>query len=143
MFVNRFFFFMSDEVLAANEELTQVLEKYMSIIKIGQSSRGSRGLPSVSSIANNVTPSLLDLSSPMDLIATTMNYNKKSEDYGKPKSDIEMLGDIFSSLGNSVDPSSSMTDETLLLADANIMQPISILTTARTKGNPRQLKKKS
>lgn len=116
------------EVLAAKDELGRVSDKYTSVIVLGRVSR-------VDTVGNNA-PSLLDLSSPADVLVPCSNLNTKSGDVGstRGKSDMEMLGDIFSSIGNTLEASSSNHETGLLMSDTNIMQPISILPTAKAKG---------
>lgn len=100
------------------------------------------------SLLNNaVATSLLDLSSPLNSIDYTFDLEKKKSNTSDPasnvsKSDIELLGDIFGSLGttSTVEPQSLLAtehgdDSALLFPGTSIMQPIAILPTSKTKGH--------
>ncbi|XP_015604384.1 ADP-ribosylation factor-binding protein GGA1 isoform X2 [Cephus cinctus] len=115
---------MLNEVLAASDELGQVFDKYASVIVLGRPFESKQNL--------NNGPSLLDLSSPIEIESTDTGPsipNKKSEPVPNPQSDLEVLGDIFNSIGNS-----SAKDSSLLLPETDIMQPISVASTAKKEG---------
>jgi len=102
-------------VLAASDELNQVFDKYTSIIVFGQSPK-SPATESSKTTCNN-GPSLLDLSSPADVPFENILQSTTSTDH---RSDIDVLGDIFSVLEKPV-----KSDTSLLMPNA-IMQPINI-----------------
>ncbi|KAG5345977.1 GGA1 protein, partial [Acromyrmex heyeri] len=108
---------MLGNVLAASDELNQVFEKYTSIIVLGQ-------FPKSTTEASKPTynePSLLDLSSPTEMISCknslSMMQSTSSTDH---RSDMDVLGDIFNVLEK------PMKSETNFLMPNAIMQPISI-----------------
>lgn len=109
---------ISGDVLAASDELNQVFEKYTSIIILGQFPKSS-GTEASKPMYNE--PSLLDLSSPAEIIScksslsTTQNISSTDN-----RSDIDMLGDIFDTMEKPV------KSETNFLMPNAIMQPISI-----------------
>ncbi|KAG5335060.1 GGA1 protein, partial [Acromyrmex charruanus] len=110
-------FEMLGNVLAASDELNQVFEKYTSIIVLGQ-------FPKSTTEASKPTynePSLLDLSSPTEMISCknslSMMQSTSSTDH---RSDMDVLGDIFNVLEK------PMKSETNFLMPNAIMQPISI-----------------
>lgn len=107
----------SGNVLAASDELNQVFEKYTSIIVLGQ-------FPKSATEASKPTynePSLLDLSSPTEMISCksslSMMQSTSSTDH---HSDMDVLGDIFNVLEKPI------KSETNFLMPNAIMQPISI-----------------
>ncbi|KYN33361.1 ADP-ribosylation factor-binding protein GGA1, partial [Trachymyrmex septentrionalis] len=108
---------MLGNVLAASDELNQVFEKYTSIIVLGQ-------FPKSTTEASKPTynePSLLDLSSPTEMISCknslSMMQSTSSTDH---RSDMDVLGDIFNVLEKPI------KSETNFLMPNAIMQPISI-----------------
>ncbi|XP_043271852.1 ADP-ribosylation factor-binding protein GGA1 isoform X2 [Venturia canescens] len=115
------------EVLAANDELTQVVEKYSLVMMPKQG---------FSSHLNNATTSLLDLSSPIDSIDTTSNANKKSHSTDCTldilKSDIELLGDVFGPIENT-STIEGRYNSAFPFSDTTIMEPVGILPTSKTK----------
>ncbi|KYN11621.1 ADP-ribosylation factor-binding protein GGA1, partial [Trachymyrmex cornetzi] len=108
---------MLGNVLAASDELNQVFEKYTSIIVLGQ-------FPKSTTEASKPTynePSLLDLSSPTDMISCKNNLSMmQSTSSTDHRSDMDVLGDIFNVLEK------PMKSETNFLMPNAIMQPISI-----------------
>lgn len=102
------------DVLAASDELSQVFEKYTSVIVLGQSATESTKATNF-----NNGPSLLDLSSPGDnvLCESALSATQTTTDH---RSDMDMLGDIFNVLEKPV-----KSDVNLLMPN-NIMQPISV-----------------
>lgn len=112
-------------MLAASDELEQVFEKYAAIIVRGECVKFKT--------ESNISPYLLDLSSPIDNIShesggTNANCNATRINN---QSDMEVLGDIFSSLGKSENPEiSSVSNPNLLMTDS-IMQPINVLVTSK------------
>ncbi|XP_043255175.1 ADP-ribosylation factor-binding protein GGA3 [Colletes gigas] len=115
---------MLGDVLAASDELGQVFEKYTAIIV-----RGECVKPKTDS---NTGPYLLDLSSPTENITvessgTNTSYDATTTNH---QSDMEVLGDIFSSIGKSENLEiSPVSNANLLIPDSMIMQPISVLPT--------------
>jgi len=107
----------SDDVLAASDELNQVFEKYTSIIVLGQFPKSS-AMEASKPIDNE--PSLLDLSSPTEIIPCKSNLNMMQSTSTNHRSDMDMLGDIFSVLEKPV-----KSEANFLMPNA-IMQPISI-----------------
>ncbi|XP_014483936.1 PREDICTED: ADP-ribosylation factor-binding protein GGA3 [Dinoponera quadriceps] len=106
---------MLGDVLAASDELSQVFEKYTSVIVLGQSTTES----SKANTFNN-GPSLLDLSSPTESVPCEDTLSTPSATSADHRSDMDVLGDIFSVLEKPV-----KSDASLLMPN-NIMQPISI-----------------
>lgn len=105
-------------MLSASDELNQVFEKYTSVIVLGQSPKSTT--ESSKATCNN-GPSLLDLSSPSDSVpfenTLSTTQSTTSTDH---RSDMDVLGDIFSVLEKPV-----KSDTSLLMPNA-IMQPIDI-----------------
>ncbi|XP_076166330.1 ADP-ribosylation factor-binding protein Gga isoform X2 [Ptiloglossa arizonensis] len=117
---------MLGDVLAASDELGQVFEKYTAVIV-----RGECVKPKTDS---NTSSYLLDLSSPTENIPLESNSTNTSYDATTTnhQSDMEVLGDIFSSLGKSESLEiSSVSNTNLLIPDSMIMQPISVLPTSK------------
>lgn len=112
---------MLGDVLAASDELEQVFEKYTTIIVHGKCIK-----PKTDS---NISPYLLDLSSPMETIPVksddlNASYNAMTTNH---QSDMEVLGDIFNSLGKSENSDiSSVSNANFLMTDS-IMQPLNVL----------------
>ncbi|KAK0097803.1 hypothetical protein PV326_013644 [Microctonus aethiopoides] len=117
------------QVLNVNDELSHVFEKYS--LKLNSSETLSK-----SSNANNVDDisSLLDFSYPTETASSVddnllkdhrQNTDSKSTD--PPQSDMEILNDIFSSIGNTVEPPVTF-DSNLLLPNVEVMQPIQPIT---------------
>ncbi|XP_070150457.1 ADP-ribosylation factor-binding protein GGA1 [Polyergus mexicanus] len=107
---------MLADVLTASDELNQVFEKYTSVIVLGQSPKSYATESSKPSFNNG--SSLLDLSSPTESVScesTTQSTTSTNH-----RSDMDMLGDIFSVLEKPV-----KSDTNFLMPNA-IMQPISI-----------------
>ncbi|XP_031825412.1 ADP-ribosylation factor-binding protein Gga [Nomia melanderi] len=112
---------MLGDVLAASDELEQVFEKYSAVID-----RGECLNPKTDS---NVNSYLLDLSSPIEnKPVENSEMNKVYDATGiNHQSDMEVLGDIFSSLGRSENPEiPSVSTTNLLMSNSMIMQPISM-----------------
>jgi len=112
----------SGDVLAASDELNQVFEKYTSIIILGQFPKSS-GTEASKPIYNE--PSLLDLSSPAEIIScksslSTTQSMPSTDHLSDHRSDIDMLGDIFNTMEKPV-----KSEANFLMPNA-IMQPISI-----------------
>ncbi|XP_076762538.1 ADP-ribosylation factor-binding protein Gga [Xylocopa sonorina] len=111
---------MLSDVLAANDELKQVFEKYTAIIIRGESVKPKTG--------SNVNPYLLDLSSPLEDVpleggGTDASFNMTTNH----QSDMDVLGDIFNSLGKSENVEiSSISSANLLMTDS-VMQPLNVL----------------
>ncbi|CAL7949488.1 unnamed protein product [Xylocopa violacea] len=111
---------MLSDVLAANDELKQVFEKYTTIIIRGESVKPKTG--------SNVNPYLLDLSSPLEDVplesgGTDASYNIMTTNH---QSDMDVLGDIFNSLGKSENVEiSSISSANLLMTDS-VMQPLNV-----------------
>lgn len=108
------------DVLAANDALGQVFEKYTAVIILGQK------IPKPSTTND---PSLLDLSSPIDAAiaecSLNTNADKTNNTTSNSQSDMEVLGDIFNSLGKSAEcPLTS--DTNILVPEPMIMHPINI-----------------
>lgn len=116
-------FLSSDEVLAANDELGQVFDKYIAVIVLGQP-------PDKTKSSGNNGSSLLDLSASNDIdlsSSVTLPKENKKESESTPKNaqtDLEMLDDIFSSLEATTATTNQNTNS--LLSDTSIMQPVSI-----------------
>ncbi|KYM94507.1 ADP-ribosylation factor-binding protein GGA1 [Cyphomyrmex costatus] len=107
---------MLGNVLAASDELNQVFEKYTSIIVLGQ-------IPKCATEASKLTynePSLLDLSSPTEMISCKNSLSMQSTSSMDHRSDMDVLGDIFNVLDKPI------KSETNFLMPNTIMQPISI-----------------
>lgn len=108
---------------AASDELSQVLDKYVAVIVLGQ--------PANSKLITNNGPSLLDLSTPLeDIAANSLSDNNHQPSKNDSKTDMEVLGDIFNSLSNTSESMAS-TASSLLLPDAPIMQPIGVPLVSR------------
>nr|XP_012139106.1 PREDICTED: ADP-ribosylation factor-binding protein GGA3 isoform X1 [Megachile rotundata] len=115
---------MLGDVLAASDELEQVFEKYAAIIVRGEC---------VKSKTESINPYLLDLSSPIENMPCesggTNAVANSDVTRTNHQSDMEVLGDIFSSLEKSENSEiSSVSNPNLLMTDS-IMQPINILPT--------------
>lgn len=116
--------FTSADVLTASDELNQVFEKYTSVIVLGQSPKSYATESSKPSFNNG--SSLLDLSSPTESVPcesttqSTIQSTTQSTTSTNHRSDMDMLGDIFSVLEKPV-----KSDTNFLMPNA-IMQPISI-----------------
>lgn len=105
-------------MLAASDELNQVLEKYTSVIVLGQPPKSPATEDDPSKTIYNNGTSLLDLSSPNDSIpCESTTQSTTSTDH---RSDMDVLGDIFSALEKPI-----KSDTNLLMPNA-IMQPITI-----------------
>lgn len=109
--------------------MSHVFEKYS--LKMNSSETLSK-----SSNANNVddNSSLLDFSYPTEMASSVddnllkdhqQNTDSKSTD--PSQSDMEILNDIFSSIGNTVEPPVTF-DSNLLLPNVEVMQPIQPIT---------------
>lgn len=110
---------MSNDVLAAGDELNQVFEKYTSIIVLGQSNKSST--MEISKANYNNGSSLLDLSSPTESGSCDSALStSQSTTLIDHCSDMDMLGDIFSVLEK------PFKSDTNLLMPNTIMQPISV-----------------
>ncbi|XP_076657117.1 ADP-ribosylation factor-binding protein Gga isoform X2 [Halictus rubicundus] len=112
---------MLGDVLAASDELGQVFEKYSAVID-----RGECLNPKMDS---NVSPYLLDLSSPLENNSIESSEMHKAYDAATTnhQSDMEVLGDIFNSLGKSENPEiPSVSTANPLIPNSMIMQPISM-----------------
>ncbi|XP_016913453.1 ADP-ribosylation factor-binding protein GGA3 isoform X2 [Apis cerana] len=112
---------MLGDVLAASDELEQVFEKYTTIIVHGKCIK--------SKTDSNISPYLLDLSSPMETIPVksddvNASYNAMTTNH---QSDMEVLGDIFNSLGKSENSDISSVSNTNFLMTDSIMQPLNVL----------------
>ncbi|XP_003395795.1 ADP-ribosylation factor-binding protein GGA3 isoform X1 [Bombus terrestris] len=108
---------MLSDVLAASDELEQVFEKYTAIIVHGKCVK-----PKTDS---DISPYLLDLSSPMENVPLKSDgVNAMTTNH---QSDMEVLGDIFSSLGKSEDSEISSVSDANLLMIESVMQPINVL----------------
>lgn len=107
-------FVLLGDVLSASDELSQVFEKYTCVIVLGQSATES----SKTNTFNN-GPSLLDLSSPTENVACESTLSTPSATSTDHRSNMDVLGDIFSVLEKPV-----KSDTNLLMP--NIMQPISV-----------------
>ena len=116
---------MLGDVLAASDELGQVFEKYTAVIV-----RGECVKPKTDS---DINPYLLDLSSPIENIpleSGDVNTSYDATTTNNHQSDMEALGDIFSSLGKSENSETfSVSSTNLLIPESAIMQPISVLPT--------------
>nr|XP_033328142.1 ADP-ribosylation factor-binding protein GGA3 [Megalopta genalis]XP_033328143.1 ADP-ribosylation factor-binding protein GGA3 [Megalopta genalis] len=117
---------MLGDVLAASDELGQVFEKYSMVIDRGECLN--------TKMDSNVSPYLLDLSSPLENSSIERSEVHKIYDIATTnhQSDMEVLGDIFNSLGRSENteiPSVSSTN--LLIPNSMIMQPISMQLTSK------------
>ncbi|EZA54037.1 hypothetical protein DMN91_000379 [Ooceraea biroi] len=108
---------MLGDVLAASDELNQVVDKYTSIIVLGQSPKSPA---TESSKTCNNGPSLLDLSSPDSVPFDNTLNTTQSTTSTDHRSDMDVLGDIFSVLEKPV------KSDTSLLMPNTIMQPINI-----------------
>ncbi|KAK2587423.1 hypothetical protein KPH14_003136 [Odynerus spinipes] len=112
---------MLGDVLAANDALGQVFDKYTAVIILGQK---------VSKTSTSSDPSLLDLSSPIDAAISECSLNTNTEKTNNittanSQSDMEVLGDIFNSLGKSTEfPLTS--DTNILMPEPMIMHPINV-----------------
>ncbi|XP_043680954.1 ADP-ribosylation factor-binding protein GGA3 [Vespula pensylvanica] len=112
---------MLGDVLAANDALGEVFDKYTAVIILGQK---------VTKTNINNDPSLLDLSSPIDAAISECTLNADTDKTNNTvatnsQSDMEVLGDIFNSFGNSLDFSLT-TDKNNLFPELMIMDPINI-----------------
>ncbi|XP_076235406.1 ADP-ribosylation factor-binding protein Gga [Calliopsis andreniformis] len=121
---------MLGDVLAASDELGQVFEKYTAVIV-----RGECVKPKTDS---DISPYLLDLSSPIEENVPLENNNVNASYEATTttttttttnhRSDMEVLGDIFDSLGKPENSEIfSVSSTNLLIPDSAIMQPISVL----------------
>lgn len=121
-----------DDVLAASDELNQVFEKYTSVIVLGQSPKSSTIKASKPIYTE---PSLLDLSSPTETIPCKSNLNTmQSTSSTDHRSDMDVLGDIFSVLEKPV-----KSEASFLMPNA-IMQPISISPMNKKSENKSRLR---
>ncbi|XP_017763893.1 PREDICTED: ADP-ribosylation factor-binding protein GGA1 [Eufriesea mexicana] len=109
------------DVLAANDELEQVFEKYTAIIVHGKCIK-----PKTDS---NINQYLLDLSSPMENIPLESDGINASYSVmtGNHQSDMDVLGDIFNSLGKSENSEISLIPNANLLMTDSVMQPLNVL----------------
>ncbi|XP_076283892.1 ADP-ribosylation factor-binding protein Gga isoform X2 [Lasioglossum baleicum] len=117
---------MLGDVLAASDELGQVFEKYSAVIDRGESLS-----PKTDS---DVSSYLLDLSSPLENNSIESSETHKAYDAAttNQRSDMEVLGDIFNSLGRSENPEiPSVSTANLLIPNSMIMQPISVQLTTK------------
>ncbi|XP_051161498.1 ADP-ribosylation factor-binding protein GGA3 [Leptopilina boulardi] len=116
---------MLKEVLAANDELDQVFDKYATTLVLNRSTTETS---SNTNITNN--SSLLDLSAPNEIISTNNNSTNNENECNNlpPQTDMDILGDIFNSLGTN----SSSLPETPPLLPALSMQPINIAASNKT-----------
>ncbi|XP_046745059.1 ADP-ribosylation factor-binding protein GGA1 isoform X2 [Diprion similis] len=113
---------MLNEVLAANDELGQVFDKYIAVIVLGQQpGKTKSNATNGSSLLDLSASNELDLSAPVTLPVDKTNES----DPKNSQTDLEMLGDIFSSL-EATTTTATTRNTPLLLSDANIMQPVSI-----------------
>lgn len=104
---------MLKEVLAANDELDQVFDKYATTLVLNRPTTET----SNANITNN--SSLLDLSAPNEIISSNNNLSVNETECNNtspPQSDMDILGDIFNSLGTN----SSSVPETPPLLPINI-----------------------
>lgn len=111
---------MLGDVVAANDQLEQVFEKYARVIVRGECAKPSA--------ASNLGPYLLDLSSPMENLSVESGAVDAPSDASATthRSDMEVLGDIFDSLGKSETLQiSSLSNANLLMADS-VMQPLNV-----------------
>lgn len=103
----------AEEVLAANDELDQVFDKYATTLVLNRPTTET----SNANITNN--SSLLDLSAPNEIISSNNNLSVNETECNNtspPQSDMDILGDIFNSLGTN----SSSVPETPPLLPINI-----------------------
>ncbi|KOX78812.1 ADP-ribosylation factor-binding protein GGA1 [Melipona quadrifasciata] len=118
---------MLGDVLAASDELEQVFEKYTAVTVLGKCVKPK--MDSKPKTDSDNSPYLLDLSSPTENISLESNgvnasYNAVTTNH---QSDMEVLGDIFNSLGKSEKSKiSSVSDANLLMTDS-VMQPLNVL----------------
>ncbi|KAK1116602.1 hypothetical protein K0M31_018222 [Melipona bicolor] len=118
---------MLGDVLAASDELEQVFEKYTAVTVLGKCVKPK--MDSKPKTDSDNSPYLLDLSSPTENISlesdgVNASYNAVTTNH---QSDMEVLGDIFSSLGKSEKSKiSSVSDANLLMTDS-VMQPLNVL----------------
>ncbi|KAF3423950.1 hypothetical protein E2986_05016 [Frieseomelitta varia] len=125
---------MLGDVLAASDELEQVFEKYTAVTVHGKSVKPK--LDSKPKTDSDNSPYLLDLSSPTENIflesdGVNASYNAMTTNH---QSDMEVLGDIFNSIGKSEKSKiSSVSDANLLMTDS-VMQPLNVL--AKNKKGP-------
>lgn len=97
--------------------MEQVFEKYTAIIVHGKCVKPK--------IDSDISPYLLDLSSPMENVPLKSDgVNAMTTNH---QSDMEVLGDIFSSLGKSEDSEISSVSDANLLMIESVMQPINVL----------------
>lgn len=109
---------------AASDELSQVLDKYVAVIVLGQPANSKL-------LITNNGPSLLDLSTPLEELAANSQSGDSNDHHHRStrndsKTDMEVLGDIFNSLSNPSESTLSSTASSLMLPDAPIMQPIGV-----------------
>lgn len=126
---------MLGDVLVASDELEQVFEKYDAIIV--------RGEPVKSKTSPSVGPYLLDLSSPLeDVPLETIGVDTSSTASTNHQTDLDVLGDIFNSLGKpeSLD-APSITNSNLLMIDS-IMQPLNALPKSKKEETANATNKK-
>lgn len=117
-------------MLTANDELDQVFDKYTTTLILN---------PPITETSNaNTTnsPSLLDLSAPNEIISSNNNLTISEPECNNrtavsPQTDMEILGDIFNSLGTNSGPL-FVPDTPPLLPDMSIMQPVSIAASNKT-----------
>lgn len=118
---------MLGDVLAASDELEQVFEKYTAVTVHGKCVKPKADSKPKTDSDNS--PYLLDLSSPTENISlendgVNASYNATTTNH---QSDMEVLGDIFNSLGKSEKSKiSSVSDANLLMTDS-VMQPLNVL----------------
>ncbi|KAG7204217.1 hypothetical protein KM043_002048 [Ampulex compressa] len=125
---------MLDDVLAASDELGQVFVKYAAVIVLGDSVEASK-----TDLNNDL--SLLDLSPSTENMSDTDLCKTEKTSSSNLQSDMEVLGDIFNSLGKSLE-ASPVSKANVLLPDSTIMQPISILPTNKKDENVALLEEK-
>ncbi|XP_033226189.1 ADP-ribosylation factor-binding protein GGA1 [Belonocnema kinseyi] len=121
---------MLKEVLTANDELDQVFDKYTTTLVL------NRPRTETSNAITTNSPSLLDLSAPNEAISSNNNLTISESECNNrtaisPPTDMEILGDIFNSLGTN-SGSLLVPDTPPLLPDMSIMQPFSIAASNKT-----------
>ena len=116
-------------MLTANDELDQVFDKYTTTFVLNRSTETSN--------ANTLnSPSLLDLSAPNEIVSSNNNFSISETECNNrtpvpPQTDMDILGDIFNSLGTISTPLSA-PDTPSLLPVMSIMQPVSIPAAIKT-----------
>ena len=117
-------------MLTANDELDQVFDKYAITLV------HNRPRTEASNVNTINSPSLLDLSAPNEIVSSNNNLTVTETECNNrtpvpSQTDMDILGDIFNSLGTNSRPLLA-PDTPPLLPDMSIMQPVTIAASNKT-----------